>query len=468
VRTTNFTWRPERTTKEACYPERKNCTGTNPPTASYNALNQVTWTSVNAAVNGLTYDAAGNVYYDGLNTYAYDAEGRLCAVQLPSISGGTQYQYLYDASGVRVGQATFTGTFPAKNATCSAAGTAAGFALKKLWLTDLSGNQVTELNGTGGWVHSNVWAGAHLDATYDTKGLHFHLADPLGSRRVQTNALGAIEENIQSLPFGDGLSTVVPTGAPATADDATEHHFTGKERDTETGNDYFDARYYSSLAGRFLSPDWSAKVAPIPYAKLDDPQSLNLYTYVLNNPLVLADADGHSTDIYKPDLYNHGEPHIDRETKGGKLVGRYRPDGTPIEHKKNTPPPIPKADQGKFDKAAEKVRRRIESQQEYQDDVNNRPPVPRSPIPDGLKPDPMPFPAVGPCAGPCDGPGLLPFPNITPVPMPGPLPFPEPMPIPVFAAPPPGSPGTGHWEPTGNEVPRWVPNEHICPGNSKC
>ena len=75
VRTTNFTWRPERTTKEACYPERKNCTGTNPPTASYNALNQVTWTSVNAAVNGLTYDAAGNVYYDGLNTYAYDAEG---------------------------------------------------------------------------------------------------------------------------------------------------------------------------------------------------------------------------------------------------------------------------------------------------------------------------------------------------------------------------------------------------------
>jgi RHS repeat-associated protein len=244
--------------------------------------------------------------------------------------------------------------------------------------------------------------------------------------------------------------------------------FTGKEHDTETGNDYFDARYYSSLAGRFLSPDWSAKVAPIPYAKLDDPQSLNLYTYVLNNPLVLADADGHSTDIYKPDLYNHGEPHIDRETKGGKLVGRYRPDGTPIEHKKNTPPPIPKADQGKFDKAAEKVRRRIESQQEYQDDVNNRPPVPRSPIPDGLKPDPMPFPAVGPCAGPCDGPGLLPFPNITPVPMPGPLPFPEPMPIPVFAAPPPGSPGTGHWEPTGNEVPRWVPNEHICPGNSKC
>jgi len=45
-------------------------------------------------------------------------------------------------------------------------------------------------------------------------------------------------------------------------------HFTGKERDTESGNDYFEARYYSSAMGRFLSPDWSAKVEPVPYSKL--------------------------------------------------------------------------------------------------------------------------------------------------------------------------------------------------------
>ena len=45
--------------------------------------------------------------------------------------------------------------------------------------------------------------------------------------------------------------------------------------------------------GRFLSPDWSAKVEPVPYAKLDNPQSLNLYTYVGNNPLIHIDADGH-------------------------------------------------------------------------------------------------------------------------------------------------------------------------------
>ena len=42
-----------------------------------------------------------------------------------------------------------------------------------------------------------------------------------------------------------------------------------------------------------MSPDWSAKEEPVPYAKLDDPQSLNLYGYVGNNPLSHVDADGH-------------------------------------------------------------------------------------------------------------------------------------------------------------------------------
>jgi len=68
---------------------------------------------------------------------------------------------------------------------------------------------------------------------------------------------------------------------------------TGKERDTESGNDYFGARFYSSNVGRFLSPDWSNSSAPIPYAKLDNPQSLNLYAYVQNNAESLVDADGH-------------------------------------------------------------------------------------------------------------------------------------------------------------------------------
>ncbi len=69
--------------------------------------------------------------------------------------------------------------------------------------------------------------------------------------------------------------------------------YTGKERDAESGLDYFGARYYGSALGRWTSPDWSAKPEPVPYADLGNPQSLNQYSYVLNNPLGRADADGH-------------------------------------------------------------------------------------------------------------------------------------------------------------------------------
>ena len=67
----------------------------------------------------------------------------------------------------------------------------------------------------------------------------------------------------------------------------------GKERDAETGLDFFGARYYSGAQGRFTSPDWSAKPEPVPYAQFDDPQTLNLYAYVRNNPVAKADLDGH-------------------------------------------------------------------------------------------------------------------------------------------------------------------------------
>ena len=72
--------------------------------------------------------------------------------------------------------------------------------------------------------------------------------------------------------------------------------FTGKERDSESGLDYFGARYYASSMGRWMSPDWSKTPEGVPYADLSNPQSLNLYGYVLNNPLSKADADGHWPD----------------------------------------------------------------------------------------------------------------------------------------------------------------------------
>lgn len=69
--------------------------------------------------------------------------------------------------------------------------------------------------------------------------------------------------------------------------------FTGKERDSESGLDNFTARYFTSSMGRFMTPDWSAKPQGVPYAVLDDPQSLNLYAYVRNNPLSRTDPSGH-------------------------------------------------------------------------------------------------------------------------------------------------------------------------------
>ena len=50
--------------------------------------------------------------------------------------------------------------------------------------------------------------------------------------------------------------------------------------------------------GRFMSPDWSAKLMPVPYAKLDNPQTLNLYAYVGNNPLETLWKPGDRRDVH--------------------------------------------------------------------------------------------------------------------------------------------------------------------------
>jgi RHS repeat-associated protein len=85
-------------------------------------------------------------------------------------------------------------------------------------------------------------------------------------------------------------------GLPACAS-----RFTGKERDAESGNDYFGARYYSSAMGRFMSPDplpwlgWqhgSSKNREKFAAFISNPQSLDLYAYVNGNPLSRTDPTG--------------------------------------------------------------------------------------------------------------------------------------------------------------------------------
>jgi RHS repeat-associated protein len=92
------------------------------------------------------------------------------------------------------------------------------------------------------------------------------------------------------LPFGEEL--LAGQGGRTTAlgysGEAIRQKFTSKERDNETGLDYFGARYYASTQGRFTSTD----PAWIKLKTLLNPQDLNRYSYVANNPLKFADPTG--------------------------------------------------------------------------------------------------------------------------------------------------------------------------------
>jgi RHS repeat-associated protein len=229
-------------------------TGTLGPTtwANYDTSNRITQQST-GVVNGPSYDASGEMTDDGANTYLYDAEGRICASR--SSTSGTITGYIYDAEGNRIAKGSL------QSFSCDI--TQNGFAQNTGYVVGPSGEQLTEIHVNGSntlWEHTNVSASGKLIATYDgltdAPQLHFHLSDPLGTRRVQTNAAGFVEATYESLPYGDGFQAI---SAPGFGDDPTENHFTGKERDSESGNDYMFARYYNSSTGRFLSPTGALK-----------------------------------------------------------------------------------------------------------------------------------------------------------------------------------------------------------------
>lgn len=124
--------------------------------------------------------------------------------------------------------------------------------------------------------------------------VHYFVADHLGSANVELTSGGWPIWQAEYAPFGQEIQNGNPIPPEVSSGSSSAFKFTGKERDTESGLDYFGARYYGSSMGRFMSPDWSAKAEPVPYAKLSNPQSLNLYSYVGNNPLRAVDPDGHA------------------------------------------------------------------------------------------------------------------------------------------------------------------------------
>jgi RHS repeat-associated protein len=107
----------------------------------------------------------------------------------------------------------------------------------------------------------------------------YYFSDHLGSASVITNDQGSMPpvEESDYYPFGGEI--------PISNTDPNTYKFTGKERDSESGLDNFGSRYNASTMGRFMTPD------PLG-GHNEDPQTLNRYAYVRNNPLSLTDPTG--------------------------------------------------------------------------------------------------------------------------------------------------------------------------------
>jgi len=220
--------------------------------------------SVVAGVNnristlGYVYDAAGNMTNDGLgNSYTFDLENR--------ITGAAGYTYTYDGDGNRVKKA---------NGTAASSGTL-------YWY--MTPGVVAESDLAGTLKSEYVFFAGERVARRDLvapAGVFYYLSDYLKTASMITNSTGNIVSESDYYPWGGELQFV--------SSDSNHYKFTGKERDSESGLDYFGARYYGNALGRFTSADPKR----IALRHLLNPQKLNKYSYVLNNPLTLIDPDG--------------------------------------------------------------------------------------------------------------------------------------------------------------------------------
>ncbi len=124
---------------------------------------------------------------------------------------------------------------------------------------------------------------------------YYHL-DAIGNVRAVTDQAGSVIERHDYLPFGEECTTGPCASNPGITGGQPKH-FTSKERDTETGFDYFGARYYGSKIGRFTTTDPAYTISE----NLVDPQRWNRYAYGRNNPLRYVDPDGRA-DVETPAL----------------------------------------------------------------------------------------------------------------------------------------------------------------------
>jgi RHS repeat-associated protein len=211
--------------------------------------------------NGTGYDSAGNQTALPYRTFTYDAENRLVASTQPNTAA---ISYSYDGDGRRA----------MKNV---------GGAIT-IYVYDAQGQLAAEY-------------GAATDS-----GTNYLTGDHLGSTRLVTDANGVIKKCYDYFPFGEdiasgtgGRTSCFGNGAYPSTPDVLADKFTGKERDAETGLDYFGARYFSGPEGRFTSPD-----KPFAGQNPSNPQSWNLYSYGLNSPLRYIDPTGRDPEAADP------------------------------------------------------------------------------------------------------------------------------------------------------------------------
>ncbi len=205
------------------------------------------------------YDASGNATSDGTNSYIWDAES-----QLKTAAGVT---YAYDGDGRRVSKSN-----------------------GKLYWYGSGGDILAETDASGNATAEYIFFGGKRVAMLPAGGNPiYYVEDLLGTSRVITNNTGAVCYDADFYPYGGerAYTNTCPQN---------NYKFEGKERDSETGNDDFGARYYSNRFGRWLSADWSAVPVAVPYANLTNPQTLNLYAMVSDDPESFADLDGHADD----------------------------------------------------------------------------------------------------------------------------------------------------------------------------
>jgi RHS repeat-associated protein len=216
---------------------------------------------------GFSYDASGNMTNDRQYSYTYDAENRA--------KTGAGATYSYDGAGLRVKKVAGATT------------TRYIFSGVKVIAEYVNGAAV------GSPTREYIYSGSALLATIEGATTTYHHQDHL-SVRVNTNTSGTVVAQQGNFPFGEAWYTTSTT---------TKWRFTSYERDAESGNDYAIFRSYSNRLGRFTTPD------PIA-GSITDPQSLNRYVYVLNDPPRLIDplglverpiADPFVTDAAKQD-----------------------------------------------------------------------------------------------------------------------------------------------------------------------